>query len=737
MQRSRHLALSFCVMLMLILPALLVGGGMVSSRTAYAGVAPAHLFAVSSTWTEIKLTAPTLVGAAQFGAAVAADGANVLIGAPGDDGAATTSGAAYLAEIVNGNWSTLLKLTADDGVAADQFGSAVAFGADFLAIGARGHDAAGANAGAVYVFRNSGGLWSQEAKLTPSEVGDTFFGHTVTADGNRIAVGAPYRGSGATNSGAVYIFEYDGAAWQQIARLTSGSPGGAVLSDLFGWSVDIQGDTLVVGAYLGDRVYHYTFANGAWTLAGEVSGVGVQSGDQYGYAVALDGATLVVGAPADNTASNSAGAIYIFEDNGSGWSQQAKFIPAVGLAGSRLGWSVAVLGNMIAAGARESKGLDDRDESGSAYVYVKHDSGWGSEIQLGANDAGVQDHFGQAVAVGATSVIVGAPDDDSGANTDAGAVYAFVHAGVIPTETPSPEPTVTEEPTETPSPEPTETEEPTETPSPEPTETEDPTPAPTPSDDCMVMAATDASADVLDSGATITWDSSFRCIEAAEEGTYAFTINIALSGGDSSGVTLNEVQIRHTSPRPQSVGPEASVEPLAAPVAIPGDGNEMIEVRGAYKLVRTGAIQHANLHFCLVGTEAANGEPFSLGFSAHLRGDKVIPADETAALSLPAVSHLRAIVRGTSLHLFWDTDMPATSKLSIVPNQSGQEPRDFAPGCGVAQTHAMRVNGLGFNTLYNVEVTATNEDGVTGEAEALQLRTSRAAASLYLPSIAR
>src|SRR5215467_6627389 len=104
--------------------------------------------------------------------------------------------------------------------AGDGFGSAVALSADgnTLAVGAGPEDGAGTgavsgapdntatgdaalNAGAVYVFVRSGVTWSQQAyiKASNTNAGDGFgLAISLSSDGNRLAVGAPFESSNAT-----------------------------------------------------------------------------------------------------------------------------------------------------------------------------------------------------------------------------------------------------------------------------------------------------------------------------------------------------------------------------------------------------------------------------------------------------------------------------------------------------------------------------------------------------------
>ncbi len=136
-----------------------------------------------------KLTAIDGTAAAHFGNAVSISGSTLVAGAAADN---SGRGSAYV--FVGSSFGTQqTKLTAGDGAPLDSFGNAVAVFNDTIVVGAPG-DNHGANAdqGSVYVFARSGGVWTQQAKLTASDgaAGD-YFGRAVAVYEDRIVVGAP------------------------------------------------------------------------------------------------------------------------------------------------------------------------------------------------------------------------------------------------------------------------------------------------------------------------------------------------------------------------------------------------------------------------------------------------------------------------------------------------------------------------------------------------------------------
>lgn len=334
------------------------------------------------------------------------------------------------------------KLVAGDGTTSDQFGFAVAIDGDTAVVGAR---ADGGGRGAVYVYRRSGDTWSQIAKLTASS-GTTLdqLGGSVAIDGDTIVAGAPgYSGAGKLEQGAVYTFTRDGpAVRQETARLTASD---GAQQDLLGFSVAIDGDTIVAGAHkhnVGatlDQGAVYTFARSGAPARNETAKLTAFDGaaeDWLGYSVAIDGDTVVVGAPSDDAgapASNE-GSAYTFARTGAAErTETSKLLAPDAKPSDWNGFSVAIDGDTIVTGARFGDGVEL--DTGAAYTFTRlAPQVWSSSAKLTASDGADGDEFGRSVAIGGDTIVAGAPLDASGTGFGQGAVYEFASTGV-PTRT--------------------------------------------------------------------------------------------------------------------------------------------------------------------------------------------------------------------------------------------------------------------------------------------------------------
>ncbi|MBK7404038.1 MAG: FG-GAP repeat protein [Phycisphaerales bacterium] len=253
---------------------------------------------IGAEWTQVaKLNAATWsVG---FGYSISLDGDRLVVGAPFTDNG---SGAAYLFERLGGVWSEIAKITPSDGAAQEEFGISVALSGDSVVVGARWDDDLGTKSGSAYVFERVGGAWTQVVKLTASD-GDASdqFGESVSLDGDTVVVGAQYDdGAHGNDYGAAYMFERVGGVWTQVAKLTAADGAGG---DHFGDAVSIKGDTVVVGASNDDDIaedsgsaYVFERVDGVWTQMGKLTAPDARTYGKFGRSIDLSGDTILVGA---------------------------------------------------------------------------------------------------------------------------------------------------------------------------------------------------------------------------------------------------------------------------------------------------------------------------------------------------------------------------------------------------------------------------------------------------------
>ena len=436
-----------------------------------------------------------------LGNAVAVDGDTAVVGAPQENG---FTGAAYVFVRTGTNWTQQAYLKANNSEAGDRFGWAAAISGDTIVVGAfressaantvdgDGNDNSAPEAGAAYVFVRTGANWSQQAylKANNSGAGD-HFGWAVAISGNTIVVGAYLESSAANtvdgdgssnsalNAGAAYVFVRTGANWSQQAYLKANN---SEAGDFFGSAVAVSGDTIVVSALYEDSVantingdgsdnsalnagaaYVFVRTGTTWTQQAYLKANNNGTNDAFGFSVAISGDTIVVGARYEDSVANTingdgsdnsaldAGAAYIFVRTGTTWTQQAYLKADNAGEDDQFGYAVAISGDKIVVGAPYEDSTantingDGSDNSalnaGAAYVFVRTGATWAEQAYLKADNADAGDFFGFSVAASGDTIVVGAPYEDSVANTiggdgsdnsapEAGAAYIFVPTAV-------------------------------------------------------------------------------------------------------------------------------------------------------------------------------------------------------------------------------------------------------------------------------------------------------------------
>ncbi len=314
----------------------------------------------------------------------------------------------------------IAKLLPDDGDGEDSFGTAVAISGDAVIIGASFDEPNGWGSGSAYIFRFNGSQWFQEQKLTPSDGTEyDYFGGSVAIDGDIAVVGAD---GTAMNRGAAYVFKYTGAQWIEQQKLEAGD---GSENDMFGSSVDIDGDAIIVGA-MGEGLnkgaaYIYRLIGNSWIEEGKLT---VSDGFPFAYlgcSVGISNNIPFVGARGDFEKGNESGAAYIFQKDGTVWIRTAKLFPEDGQAGEKFGASVSIDGDVAAAGSRFCD-LKDID-AGAVNIFRRQGNQWMMEYKIAAGDGKNDDRFGY-VAVDGNYVVVGADHNDE-LGINAGAAYLF------------------------------------------------------------------------------------------------------------------------------------------------------------------------------------------------------------------------------------------------------------------------------------------------------------------------
>ncbi|MEO1230829.1 MAG: FG-GAP repeat protein [Myxococcota bacterium] len=344
----------------------------------------------------------------------------------------------------------------------DELGGGLAAHGDRVAVGAPGEssDARGvggdadndrrSQSGAVFTYRAQPD-WTLEAYVkAPNPSVDDRFGAAVALQGDLLAVGAELEDSSeggvdprladddTSDSGAVYLYRFDGASWSLEAALKAPVP---ARNERFGAAVSVFGDRVAVGTpgedASGGAVHLYARTDGAWMHEATLTSTPTEP-NAFGNEVDLEADTLAVASLSEPPLLG--GAVYVFERHGSTWVPQVRLTDNVPFDG--LGSSLSVEGDRLLAGQPlESSGgrgvnaplTGSRPASGAARLYARDPRGnWSLELAFKAENAEDNDLFGTHCALREPWIACGAiqedavgPDPEDNSGDGVGAVYVY------------------------------------------------------------------------------------------------------------------------------------------------------------------------------------------------------------------------------------------------------------------------------------------------------------------------
>jgi len=359
---------------------------------------------------QAKLIEPGPTGFHRFGDAIDISGDTMITSAQDD----SSVGKAYIFVRSGSTWTQQAVFTPDAGDTQDAkygYGQAVAISGD-TALVTEGYHRDNPNL-KIYVYVRSGSTWTQQAKISaPPGVGENdWWGFSAALQGDTAIIGA----HGTSNvAGAAYIYVRNGTTWSLQATLSQALPN----YSYFGWSVDVDGNTAVVGADSvnsgAGATYVYLRTGTTWNLQATLGTAGVT---RFGNTVAISGDTAVIGAWATN---NYSGKAFAFVRSGTTWTLQAELTPDE-ISGSAYGYSVEVDGDVAVIGS-----IYKNSYAGALYVFTRTGATWTQQRRLIHNDpfpsVNFPDEIGHNLALSGSTVITGVPTK---ANY-AGVVYVFV-----------------------------------------------------------------------------------------------------------------------------------------------------------------------------------------------------------------------------------------------------------------------------------------------------------------------
>jgi hypothetical protein len=291
------------------------------------------------------------------------------------------------------------------------------------------------------------------------------YAESLSISGDYAAVGAPFEDedengqNSLTDAGAVYILKRNATTgmWLEHQKLVASD---RAVNDLFGTSVSLDDDILVIGAPLHDKDVNglnsksnagiaYIFkksSSGQFSQLQKIQASDRETADEFASSVSVSANNILIGAPNqdyDHQGQNSmqdAGAVYFFEENPSSgvWQFVAKQTASDRGNLDNFGYSVAISGQKAIVGApgedEDASGLNTATDAGSVYLFT-FSSQWTQTQKLCATDRDEFDYFGASVSIYGDVALVGAyaeDEDVSGNNFKNSAGSAYILQDLTP-----------------------------------------------------------------------------------------------------------------------------------------------------------------------------------------------------------------------------------------------------------------------------------------------------------------
>ena len=368
---------------------------------------------------EFKLLASDGMGYEHFGQSVAIENDRMIVGAPSGGVDGIDPGWAYIYDWNGTVWKET-KLLASDGEDFDRFGHDVDVLGDRVIVGAYWDHVNDTSSGSAYIFDLVDGVW-EETQIAPSDGQDTdLFGRHVALAPDRAVVGAHWNTENGTESGAFYIYDWNGADWVETKITASDAAPG----DNFGYGLSVDGDRIVVGAisdYFGTTkcgsVYIYDWDGTSW-LESKIYPTDIQNARAFGISTAVQGDTIVVGAYLDEENGTNSGAVYIYIWDGSSWVETTKLTASDAAINNYYGGNVRIEDDRIIVGA-----VGYHTFRGKIYVYDWDGTSWVESSLLASDGTGYR-RFSTGMDLSGERIVSGAYNEpDNGPQS--GAVYEY------------------------------------------------------------------------------------------------------------------------------------------------------------------------------------------------------------------------------------------------------------------------------------------------------------------------
>ena len=255
--------------------------------------------------------------------------------------------------------------------------------------------------------------------FSPEVAIDAGYFSSVGVDGRWAVVGERGNDNGGTNdAGAGYIYEFE-SGWTYSHKIEPEGSSGELQGALFGESVSIDGDWLVLGGPGWDtllgaaQLFKRNTSTDVWEHQVTFVPTQEQQGQSFGgtalfhHGVANHGRLVAVGAPNYEDDFSGQGAVYVYTYNtGTSEWDGSQILASSPEVNQNFGAAVAIDGNVLVVGAPGAT-VDEEPGAGLAHVYRNISGTWTFEQTLEADTPYEYDQFGWSVAIDGNYIIIG------------------------------------------------------------------------------------------------------------------------------------------------------------------------------------------------------------------------------------------------------------------------------------------------------------------------------------------
>ena len=343
----------------------------------------------------IELSTPVPTNGSKFGVYSTFNSTSLIVGA---EQYGSLGEGAILVYSSSDLTATPTVISPSDGANRDYFGHSIAANDEYIAVGAYSNDTIASDAGAVYVY-DATNLSATPTKLAPSGLdGTDYFGKSLTIAGTNLVVGARRDDDQGDNAGAAYVYDLTNLS----ATPTKLTPSSVGIDDEFGYYVAATSDYIVVGAIKDDdqgsnagAVYVYDVNNLSATPT-KLTPSGLDADSLFGATVAVSDEYLAVGSPGDTVGSTSyAGAVYVYDINNLS-AAPTRVVAPTPIYNGAYSWynGLTLKGSSLVVGSSQAN-----SSSGIVYVYDLNNLSNTPTIITDDNPQSAS-HFGYSVSLG-------------------------------------------------------------------------------------------------------------------------------------------------------------------------------------------------------------------------------------------------------------------------------------------------------------------------------------------------